>query len=182
MDGGGAFISDLQKEYPRYTHACLSNTHSSFFPSTKTDQVEGKKASEQTHCREPSSRKMRVSRPLETLELVHNLSWVSFLISKENAFEVQWDTENQILSVSILGSYSEPTRDTPGPQGVDQNMECLEGRMYCNTSFLCSTKHSPKKTCFGGVFVEKNAVNVAYSFHQIFTRKVFGSSQGCFFI
>lgn len=142
--GRGGFISDLQKEYPLYTHACLSNTHSSFSPPQRQTRWK-KKASEQTHCREPSRRKTRVSRPLEALELVHNLSWVSFLISKENAFEVQRDTANQILSVSILGSYSEPTRDTPGPQGVDQNMECLEGRMYCNTFFYAALNIHQKK-------------------------------------
>lgn len=79
---------------------------------------------------------MRVSRPQETLDLLHNLPWVRFLISKNNAFEVQQDRANQILSVSILGSYSEPTRDTPGPQGVDQNIGCLQGRMYLDDEHL----------------------------------------------
>lgn len=107
----------MQTQIGNHAVRVLSNAHKYtqqlFSNPQKETRRRGKKASEQTHWREASSRKMRVSRPLETLDLLHNLPWVSFLISKNNTIEVQQDRANQILSVSILGSYSEPTRDTP---------------------------------------------------------------------
>ena len=107
----------------------------------------------------------------------------AFLISKNNACEVQQDRANQILSESILGSYSEATRDAPGPQGMHQNTGYLEEKMCCNMFFILHRTFTKKEKDKCGMCVrEKNTENLAYCSHKIFIRTVFVSSQGFIFI